>query len=103
MDGAKENIRIVHGGAIKVKWYRKHEHYSTRTWYEGRKNGFKLYVDEKRRGFSSEILGYYFGANSDDLNYNSLWNDIYYKTVDEAQNAAEKWAIAAKQARSKND
>jgi hypothetical protein len=79
-----------------LKWRRKQEQYSSGATYEGKKNGYKVRIGEKRIGFSAEVMGYYFVAYGDELNYNSLWNDIYYETVEKAQSAAEAWTIAAK-------
>jgi hypothetical protein len=64
-----------------------------KTW-EGKYKKFKVRIGEgTNKTFGNSCDYYYFVASreEDDIQYNSLWNNNKYNTLEEAQYAAIKW------------
>lgn len=59
----------------------------SRPHWEGKKQNFTVIIDQ-RGDFS---WYFYLSHSKKDLNYNSLWDQLSYATLEEAQSAAEAW------------
>lgn len=57
--------------------------------YKGKYKKFECHINH----FSDDDIWYYYISSNDkrDIRYNSLWNDIKFKTQEECVNACQKY------------
>lgn len=80
-----------------MKWYNQKEY---NVWdlkkrgLQGRKNNYKFEINDYTKGFSREHLGWYISIHDvkTDKDYNSLWDNIYFKDVEKAKQWCEEYA-----------
>ena len=73
-----------------MKLREKREQWGNGKRYVGRKNNYKVTVSYAPSDFTGKKDYWYFSLNKEDYSYNSLWDNLHYKTQDECVEAAEK-------------
>ena len=81
-----------------MKWTTRHPDRWGPATYTARCQGYTITVATALKAFSRDILGYYFYAShKTKKGYNSASQRSVYRTIEEAQSAAECWAIQYKE------